>query len=137
VLDARWIQRRELTSEDELDQFATFASLLVAKGRNRGEAGVLAYARAHGAIAIIDDGAGRNAAARYSVRYKGTLALLCDSVRTGFLTVSMVSAVADHLLEGEYRLPFAPGGFQRWASESGLTADEALRLGDQVARGRS
>ncbi|MFD1045958.1 hypothetical protein ACFQ1S_10465 [Kibdelosporangium lantanae] len=38
----------------------------------------------------------------------------------GLLTVDAVSGIADHLLEGDYRLPFGKGGFKRWAQENGL-----------------
>ena len=120
VLHADWIERRSLVSTDELDAFGLFSSLLVSGDRNLGEAGVLAYAKAHGALAIIDDGAGRKAAATYGVACSGTLALLCESIQGGLLTVRLVSHIADRLMEGEYRLPFGPGGFERWAGGNGL-----------------
>lgn len=50
-----------------------------------------------------------------------TLALLCDAIRDNLLTVPLVSAVADDLLENEYRLPFGPGGFAGWAEREGLS----------------
>lgn len=120
VLHADWIERRSLVSIEELNAFGLFASLLVSGDRNVGEAGVLAYAKAHGALAIIDDGAGRKAAAIHGVACSGTLALLCESIRGGLLTVALVSHIADRLMEGEYRLPFGHGGFERWAAENGL-----------------
>ncbi|MFG2017620.1 hypothetical protein [Actinomadura geliboluensis] len=116
VLAAPWIEQRDLTTE--LEEFATFSALLVGSdGRNVGEAGVLAYAKAHGATAIIDDGAARKAAKDHQVPHQGTLGLLCASVREGLLTLDLVSELADHLLEGDYRLPFAPGEFKLWARE--------------------
>ncbi|XRQ12077.1 hypothetical protein ACN3XK_14645 [Actinomadura welshii] len=125
VLDAPWIEERDLTTE--LEEFAVFSALLVGSdGRNVGEAGVLAYAKAHGAVAIIDDGAARRAAAEHHVQIQGTLGLLCESVRSGFLTLDLVSELADHLLEGEYRFPFGPGEFKRWAYDNlGLAADSS------------
>lgn len=127
VLDAPWIERRELVAE--LGEFATFSALLVGSdGRNVGEAGVLAYAKAHDATAIIDDGAARKAAKAHRVLFQGTLGLLCTSVREGFLTLDLVSELADHLLEGEYRFPFGPGEFKRWARENlGLGVDRQRR----------
>jgi predicted nucleic acid-binding protein len=62
VLDEPWIQIRELT------HFAHFSSLLVKRDRNIGEAGVLALAKATDAMAIIDDGAARKAAADSNIR---------------------------------------------------------------------
>lgn len=120
VLDAQWIERCDLTSDDEIREFAAFASLLVAGDRNRGEAGVLAYAKANNALAVIDDGPGRRAARENGVECRGTLGLLCDALRDGHLTISLVSTVADHLIESEYRLPFKAGGFERWARDNGL-----------------
>lgn len=119
VLDASWIQQRELTTEHQ--EFATFSALLVgADGRNIGEAGVLAYAKAHNAVAIIDDRPARNAAKAHNLRCQGTLALLCEGIRSELLTVALVSTLADHLLESEYRLPFGPGDFEKWASQQGM-----------------
>ncbi|MEU8038867.1 hypothetical protein [Streptosporangium sp. NPDC049078] len=119
VFNASWIEQRELI--DEYEEFATFSALLVGSGnRNLGEAGVLAYAKAHGATAIIDDGPARRAAKTHNVHHQGTLALLCESIRSELLTVDLVSAVADHLIEGEYRLPFGPGGFKQWAANQDM-----------------
>lgn len=120
VLDAEWITTRALASGPELAAFGRFASRLVVGTRNVGEAAVLAYAEVHGAIAIIDDAAGRKAARDFSVPLRPTLALLCHAIRDGLLTTRMVSDLADHLLETEYRLPFGPGGFKKWANEHGL-----------------
>ena len=124
VLDAEWITTRQLASDQEIGSFAEFAARLVVGTRNVGEAAVLAYAKVHGATAVIDDGAGRQAARDFSVALRPTLALLCDAIRDGLLTVRMVSDLADHLLETEYRLPFRPGGFARWADENGLISPE-------------
>jgi hypothetical protein len=61
-----------------------------------------------------------NVAAQRNVEVRRTLGLLCDAIRQGLLTVPLVSAVADDLLENSYRLPFGPGGFANWAQEEGL-----------------
>ncbi|WP_448061214.1 nucleotide-binding protein [Cellulomonas hominis] len=120
VLQAEWIGRRVLESSTELIAYAQFAENLVADGRNQGETAVLAYASVHGAVAVIDDGAGRSAAQRAGVALKGTLGLLCDAIRLGELTVAVVAQLADHLLETEYRLPFASGGSAEWAMKNDL-----------------
>ncbi len=82
---------RSLSSHPELTSFAHFAGRLVVGTRNVGEAAVLAYADVHGAIAVIDDGAGRKAALYSGVTLCPTLALLCQAIRDGLLTVRMVS----------------------------------------------
>ncbi|MFW6638546.1 hypothetical protein ACOALZ_00735 [Nocardiopsis algeriensis] len=119
VLGTEWISRSALDTPSENAAFAHFSAFLVSGGRNIGEAAVLAYAQVHGATAVIDDGAARRAAKEAKVRYTGTLGLLCEAVRAGFLTLAMVSSVADHLMETEYRLPFGPGEFEKWAQENG------------------
>lgn len=120
VLDAPWLIQHSLTSPAELDAFAVFSSLLVARDRNWGEAGVLAYAKAHGGTAIIDDGPARNAARKHNIRCRGTLGLVCDAVNQNQITLPMASALADDLLASEYRLPFKPGEFVHWAKDNGL-----------------
>jgi predicted nucleic acid-binding protein len=120
VLDATWIEHRDLVTDAETAAFREFSRLLVVGGRNRGEAAVLAYAREHGGIAVLDDGPGRKAATARGVQCQGTLALLCEAVREGQLTLPLISALADHLLESEYRLPFSRGGFEQWARKNDL-----------------
>lgn len=119
VLDADWIQRRELSTDEEIVAFATFSEYLVRGERNRGEAAVLALAATAGGTAVIDDGAGRKAAVRHGVALRPTLALLCEAIRQDLLTVRLVSALADDLLIGAYRLPFGPGGFEKWLADNG------------------
>jgi len=120
VLDAAWIEHRELRAEDELIAFATFSELLVRGDRNRGEAAVLALASTLPGVAVVDDRAGRRAAECHGVALQPTLSLLCEAVRGELLTVKLVSALADDLLAGEYHLPFTTGGFEKWAGENGL-----------------
>jgi predicted nucleic acid-binding protein len=120
VLDADWIDHRELRTEQEIVAFARFAELLVRGDRNRGEAGVLALASTTGGVAVIDDGPGRRAAVDRGIALRPTLALLCEAIRKGLLTVQLVSALADDLLASKYRLPFGPGGFEKWSSENDL-----------------
>lgn len=120
ALDAEWIEHRELIDNTELAAFAKFSSLLVRGSRNIGEAGVLALAETLGAIAVVDDGAARRAADDHHVQKKPTLALLCDAIRAGLLTVDLVSALADDLLATDYRLPFKPGQFEQWARDVGM-----------------
>ena len=55
-----------------------------------------------------------------NIAIRPTLALLCDAIREGLLTLPLVSALADDLLTSQYRLPFQPGGFERWAAENDL-----------------
>jgi predicted nucleic acid-binding protein len=120
VLDADWIEHRELTTDEEVTEFLRFASLLVKGARNRGEAGVLALASVLNGVAVVDDGAARKAADDHGIPKRPTLALLCEAIRSELLTVKLVSALADDLLATDYRLPFGAGGFERWADDQGL-----------------
>ncbi|WP_205787019.1 hypothetical protein [Specibacter cremeus] len=105
--------------------FAHFSSLLVVGTRNIGEAAVLAYAHVHHSTAVLDDGVARRAAQEAAVSFQGTLGMLCQAIREGLLTVALVSDLADHLMETQYRLPFRPGDFARWANENGLLSPDA------------
>ncbi|BCJ37516.1 hypothetical protein Athai_50190 [Actinocatenispora thailandica] len=75
VLDASWIVQRPLTSAAEIGEFAHFSALLVARGRNVGEAGALAYAKVHNRTVVLDDGAARKAAQAAGIKCRGTLSL--------------------------------------------------------------
>lgn len=120
ALDANWIERRELRTDAEIAAFADFSERLVKGDRNRGEAAVLALARTTRGVAVIDDGAGRKAAEQYGIALRPTLALLCEAIRMGVLTVPLVSVLADDLLASDYRLPFKLGQFESWAYENGM-----------------
>jgi predicted nucleic acid-binding protein len=123
VLDADWIGVVPLDTDAQLTAFSYYEQRLVGpNGRNIGECGVLALAETSlNAIAVLDDRVAVKVAARRKVTVRRTLGLLCDAIRRGLLTVPLVSAVADDLLEHSYRLPFGPGGFANWAQQEGLT----------------
>lgn len=121
VLDADWIETVPLETTEQLSAFVRYERQLVGPdGRNIGECGVLALAESlpH-AVAVLDDRVAV-AASRGRVEVRRTLGLLCDAVRAGLLTVPLVSALADDLLEGQYRLPFRPGGFAEWCAREGI-----------------
>ncbi|MFC9064702.1 MULTISPECIES: hypothetical protein [Streptomyces] len=123
VLEADWIETVRLESPAHLTAFVHYERQLVGRDgrKNMGECGVLALAESlPGAVAVVDDRVARKAARDRPVELRGTLGLLCDGIRAGLLTVSLVSAVADDLLISQYRLPFKPGGFAAWADREGL-----------------
>jgi predicted nucleic acid-binding protein len=120
VLDAGWLERHQLVAPAEVAAFAKYSQRLVSRGRNVGESAVLAVAETMPGIAVVDDGAARRAAEDHGVALRPTLALLCEAIHGGLLTVSLVSTLADDLLTSSYRLPFGPGGFKRWAEDNGL-----------------
>ncbi len=115
VLDAEWIEHRELYPGTELEAFADFASRLVEGERNVGEAEVLALAATIPAYAVPDDSAAFKIGKQAGVSCKRSLALLCEAIREGLLTLGLVGNVVDDLIATEYRLPFGPGEFAEWA----------------------
>lgn len=120
VLDASWLRVHMLASMEEQIALAGYTARLVGDDghRNLGECGVLAVARVHRAIAVIDDGPARRIAAEEKIRVKTSLGVLCDFVREGMISLDLASAVADDLLRTEYRLPFGEGGFKSWAMQN-------------------
>ena len=127
VLEADWIERRAIDTDAAGAAFARFASRLVDGERNIGEAEVLALADTMPARAVIDDSVAHKIGKRAGVDCTRTLALLCDAVRTGLLTVEYVGRLADELLVTEYRLPFRTDGFARWAADNNLFPEIAGR----------
>lgn len=122
VLEAKWIETVSLTTPSQLSAFVYYERRLVGpNGRNVGECGVLALAETlPDAVAVVDDRVAVEASRGRPVVIRRTLGLLCDAIRAGLLTVPLVSAVADDLLQGKYRLPFGPGGFADWADREGI-----------------
>lgn len=127
VLDADWIEQRDTQSDEELGAFAEFASRLMSRDRNVGDAAVLALAKTLPGRAVIDDNVAHRIGTAAGVTCTRTLALLCEGIRTGLLTVDAVSDLADKLIATTYRLPFGPGGFADWAEANDLFAAQSNR----------
>ena len=106
----------ELECERRL--FEKYAARLVSGRRNVGECSVLARAAACGSTAVVDDAVARRLADKEKIEYRGTLALLVETIRAGYLTLAAASDVADHLIAVKYRLPFQPGDFAVWARQN-------------------
>lgn len=128
VFDADWIHVDRSLEIAYLTAFARFEGRLVSGTKNLGECGVLALGVTRDCTLVIDDATPRQVAAEENLETTTTLALLCSAIREGKLTVPMVEQVADDLLEGDYYLPFAFGGFQRWALELGLIDYPSARI---------
>lgn len=120
VLDADWIEQRRIQSDAEAEAFGKYAARLVSGDRNVGEAAVLALAETIRATAVVDDAVAYRLGKRSGVSCTRTLALLVDAARLGALTLDDVSDLADSLIATEYRLPFGPGDFAKWATGKNL-----------------
>lgn len=126
VLDADWIQVFRSTDPRFGEAFAHYVDRLVASGKNLGECGVLAMGQTYKCEVVIDDAVPRQIALERGIRVTATVPLLCDAIRARKLTTVMVEELADNLLEGEYFLPFGPGGFRRHVLENGLLDHDEL-----------
>lgn len=115
VLDASWITVDHSDDIAFLTRFARYEDRLVVGGKNRGECGVLALGAVRGHEVVLDDNVARLIAKEDGIRVASTLALLCNAIREGQLTVPLVEKLADDLY-----LPFGPGGFRQWAHQEGL-----------------
>ena len=122
VLEADWIEHRQIQSDAEAEAFRKYAARIVSGDRNVGEAAVLALAETIRATAVVDDAVACRLGKRSGVSCTRTLALLVGAVRLGTLTLGEVSDLVDRLITTEYRLPFGPGEFARWAMEENLFA---------------
>ncbi|MFG1797259.1 hypothetical protein [Nocardia sp. NPDC049149] len=126
TLDADWIHVHRSTDQDFSEAFAHYHDRLVANGKNRGECGVLAMGQIYKCEVVIDDATPRRIAEEKGIRVTATVPLLCKAIREKKLTTVMVEELADNLLEGDYHLPFARGGFRQHVMENGLLDYEDL-----------
>lgn len=121
VLEADWINVDRCDDLLVLQEFARYANYLVDdEGHNSGECAVLALGKVYGHLIIVDDAEARHLAKRDKLRSKGTLGLICDEINEQLVPLELAAAVADDLLESQYRLPFKRGEFIPWALQHGL-----------------
>lgn len=120
VLDLIWLKVESADSLDELRFFAKYSRRLGSDSHDIGEASVLAWAEAHGAIAFTDDEAAVPAARDEGVEVRRTLALVARGIKHGVLTDEEGDRLVDELLRAGGRFPFGAGEFVRWARETGL-----------------
>jgi predicted nucleic acid-binding protein len=120
ALDAGWIRVHRSTNPDFVKAFAHYTDRLVVDGKNLGECGVLAMGEIYKCEVVIDDATPRQIAKEKDIQVTATVPLLCQAIREKKLTISMVEALADDLLEGKYFLPFGRGGFRQHVLENGL-----------------
>jgi predicted nucleic acid-binding protein len=120
VLDVPWISVHRSVDADFRDAFAAYEERLAVGRKNLGECGVLAIGEVFGAELVIDDSTPRTIAEEKGLSVTATVPILCDAIRAKQLTLPLVEDLADALLEGDYFLPFGPGGFRDHVLENGL-----------------
>ena len=122
VLDSDWLDHVHVDGLPELGVVAEYARVL---GSSRtgdvGEAATLAWAEVHGAVAIVDDQAARNAGRNRQVRVHGTLRLVTQGINTGRLPEAEATRLVGALLDTGARFPFASAAeFIPWARKTSL-----------------
>lgn len=121
VLTAEWLEPVELSDVRELSAFARYKTQLGGGSKeNTGEAAVLAWARVHGGVAIIDERAGSRMAQQDGIVTYGSLWLVVQGVRQGVMQRPAAEQLVDELRATDMRLPTDGGGLFAWAYEQGL-----------------
>jgi predicted nucleic acid-binding protein len=120
AIELSWVRVEPLDHLDELFLLGRYVQRLGSGAHDLGEATVLAYAEAHGAIAFTDDQAAIQVGRERSVKVVRTLALVARGVRNGVLTESGAGRLVDDLIRAGGRYPFQAGEFVSWARGEGL-----------------
>lgn len=120
VLDLAWLRVEAVDGLDELRLFAKYARRLGSDVHDIGEASVLAWAEANGAIAFTDDEAAVQAGRDEGVEVRRTLAVVARGIKHGVLSDVEADRLVDDLQRAGGRFPFSAGEFVRWARENGL-----------------
>lgn len=120
VFDLAWLRVESADSLDELRLFAKYARRLGSDLHDIGEASVLAWAEANGAIAFTDDEAAVQAGRDEGVEVRRTLAVVARGIKHSVLSGEEADRLVDELLRAGGRFPFGAGEFVRWARENGL-----------------
>ena len=121
VLTADWLEPVELSDVHELAAFARYKTQLGGgPTKNTGEAAVLAWARVHGGVAIIDERAASRIAQQDDILVHGSLWLVVQGVRQGELNRSAAETLVDELRATGMRLPTDGRGLFAWAYEQEL-----------------
>ena len=123
ILADGWLEVDRSSDLEFLVAFSAYEQRIAVGRKSLGECGVLALGRVRRWEMVLDDAVPRELAAEQGLRVVGTVRLLCDAVNARQLTLIMVESLADDLLANEYRLPFGPGGFRRFARENGLLSE--------------
>jgi predicted nucleic acid-binding protein len=106
-----WLEVTHVDGLDEVVALGRWVGIVSAEQHNRGEATVLAWAEIHDAIAIIDDGDASRVAREHGITVHGSLWVLAEAVRHGYLVEAAASGLVDALIHEGARFPFQPGRF--------------------------
>lgn len=121
IREFSWLQGVRCDGLEELIAFAHIHQRFGRSRRDVGEASVLAWAKVHRAIAIIDERVGRQVAQEERIESAGTLRLIADGIQRQRLTLEKASMLVDRLRgRGGAWLPCDGGGFLSFCRKHGL-----------------
>ncbi len=115
ILAAEWLAPVSLSTAAELSTFAACY-----RRADLGESTVLAYAKHHGAVVLLDDKVGRVLAQEQAIAFKGSLWLLARALHQQLLDEPQVSRLIDAMRACGSRLPCTGADFLPWAHQNGL-----------------
>jgi predicted nucleic acid-binding protein len=122
VASQGWLKAVQLEELGELVAFATYkAELGGGAERNNGEASVLAWANAHGGIAVIDESAATSIGDATGITVHGSLWLVIRGFKSRVLDRATAEGIVDDLISTGMRLPVTDGAaLFAYAYEAGL-----------------
>ena len=109
AVDLEWISVVRCDELRELYLFAQYMKQLGNEERNAGEASVLAWAEANGAVAYVDDQVACNIGRNRGVTVHRTLHLVVNAVRADLMTEDAAQALVRSLMDSDARFPAAAG----------------------------
>lgn len=118
--DIGWLEVVPVDGLADLRVLFEYAKVLGSGKRDVGEAATLTVAETHGAIAIVDEAAGRKAAQARGVTVHGTLWLVAEGYKAAMLSEPDVIALIDQLRDAEAWFPCDGKKFLAWARAQGL-----------------
>jgi len=120
VEDAEWLQRGDLTTDQELIAFVQWVGRVGSTEHGRDEASVFAFAEVHNVIAITDDRTAKAVARTYGLSVHGSLWLIAGFCAAGKLSEHAAGGLIDGLAAVGLRLPCTGSRFPAWAHANGL-----------------
>lgn len=118
--DLTWLEVVPVDSLDAMRILFEYARVLGSGSRDVGEATTLTFAEMHGAVAIVDEAAGRAAGWARGVTVHGTLWLVAEGFKATLLSEADAVALVDQLRAAEAWFPCDGKKFLAWARAEGL-----------------
>jgi predicted nucleic acid-binding protein len=118
--DLTWLEVVPVDGLPAMQVFVEYARVLGSGTRDIGEATTLTFAELHGAIAIVDEAAGREAGRARGATVHGTLWLVAEAFRATLLSEADTVALVNQLRAAEAWFPCDGEKFLTWARAEGL-----------------